>query len=182
MRRSARPCASKAAFATAPGRVEGGEQEPTLDGSGTLRGVALPFRVAPERMRAWGVVTLAYLAGLADGALTQAIEHARNREQFGAALGALPAVQARLADAAVIRDGVTLCAWAAADPESDFAVHELAWAGGACRKVTAHALQVHGAVGFALESGVHRFYRRAKTVQVWTDAVLRSRFGATAGE
>ena len=49
----------------------------------------------------------------------------------------------------------------------------LAWAGGACREVTAHVQQVHGGIGFALEGGIHRFYRRAKTVQVWTDAVLR---------
>jgi alkylation response protein AidB-like acyl-CoA dehydrogenase len=32
---------------------------------------------------------------------------------------------------------------------------------------------VHGAVGFALESGLHRYYRRAKTLQVWTAAVCR---------
>jgi alkylation response protein AidB-like acyl-CoA dehydrogenase len=37
--------------------------------------------------------------------------------------------------------------------------------------VTAHVHQVHGAIGFALEGGVHRFHRRAKTVQAWIDAV-----------
>ncbi len=55
------------------GRVEGGEREPTLDGTGTLRGVeaALPSEAA--RLQAWGAVTLAYLAGLADGALVKAV-------------------------------------------------------------------------------------------------------------
>ena len=43
----------------------------------------------------------------------------------------------------------------------------------ACREVTAHVQQVHGGIGFALEGGIHRYYRRAKTVQVWTDALLR---------
>ena len=38
--------------------------------------------------------------------------------------------------------------------------------------MTAHVQQIHGGVGFALEGGIHRYYRRAKTVQVWTDAVL----------
>ena len=38
--------------------------------------------------------------------------------------------------------------------------------------MTAHVQQVHGGIGFALEGGIHRFYRRAKTVQVWADAVL----------
>jgi alkylation response protein AidB-like acyl-CoA dehydrogenase len=32
---------------------------------------------------------------------------------------------------------------------------------------------VHGAIGFALESGLHRFYRRAKATQVWAAAVCR---------
>ena len=155
------------------GRVAGGEREPTLDGAGTLRGVALPLPSDPARLHAWGAVTLAYLAGLADGALEKAVEHARSREQFGAPLAALPAVQARLADAALARDGLLLSAWAGAVPDSGFPSDSLAWAGGACREVTAHVQQVHGGIGFALEGGVHRFYRRAKTVQVWVDAVLR---------
>ncbi len=154
------------------GRVDGGEREPTLDGTGTLRGVTAPLPSDPARLHAWGAVTLAYLAGLADGALEQAVEHARNREQFGAPLAALPAVQGRLADAALARDGLLLCAWAAAVPEAGFPADELAWAGGACREVTAHVQQVHGGIGFALEGGVHRFYRRAKSAQVWIDALL----------
>ena len=51
---------------------------------------------------------------------------------------------------------------------------DLAWAGRACRDVTASALQVHGAIGFALESGLHRYFRWANTVQVWADAVRRA--------
>ena len=39
-------------------------------------------------------------------ALELAVEHARTREQFGAPLAALPAVQARLADAALATDGL----------------------------------------------------------------------------
>lgn len=118
-------------------------------------------------------MTLAYTAGIAEGALAKGIEHAASREQFGAALAALPAVQSRLADAALLRDGLLLSAWSAASAESDFPQDALRWAGAACREVTAHVQQVHGGVGFALEGGVHRFYRRAKTLQVWTEAVLR---------
>lgn len=157
------------------GQVAGGEREPTLDGTGTLRGVvsAPDLPSDPARLHAWAAVTLAYLAGVADGALEKAVEHARSREQFGAALAALPAVQAHLADAAMARDGLLLSAWSAADPGGSFPRDSLAWAGGACREVTAHVQQVHGGIGFALEGGVHRYYRRAKTVQVWTDALLR---------
>jgi len=156
------------------GRVEGGEREPTLDGTGTLRGVELPLPDDAGRLRAWGVVTLATMAGIAEGALAKGIEHAASREQFGAPLAALPAVQSRLADAALLRDGLLLSAWSAAAPDAGFPRDALAWAGGACREVTAHVHQVHGGVGFALEGGIHRFYRRAKTVQVWTNALLEA--------
>ncbi len=154
------------------GRVEDGEREPTLDGTGTLRAVDLPSPTDPARLRVFGAVTLAYLAGLADAALEKAIDHARSREQFGAPLSALPAVQAHLADAALARDGLLLSAWSATDPDAGFPRDSLAWAGRACRDVTARVQQVHGGIGFALEGGIHRYYRRAKTVQVWTDALL----------
>ena len=154
------------------GRVDGGEREPTLDGTGTVRGVSSQTAPDPARLPVWGAATLAYLAGLADGAVAKAVEHARSREQFGAPLAALPAVQARLADAALARDGLVLCAWAAAAPEAGFPAATLAWAGGACREVTAHIQQVYGGIGFALEGGIHRYYRRAKSVQVWVDALL----------
>lgn len=156
------------------GRVEGGEREPTLDGTGTLRGVAPTLPDDAARLQAWAVVTLAYLAGIADAALASGVEHASSREQFGAPLGALPAVQARLADAALQRDGLLLSAWAAASREAGFPRDALTWAGGACCEVTAHVHQVHGGAGFALEGGVHRFHRRARTVQSWTAAVLRA--------
>ena len=88
----------------------------------------------------------------------------------GAPLAALPAVQAKLADAALARDGLLLAAWSLADGETN-AADVLLWAGAACRDVTMIAQQAHGAIGFALESNLHRAYRRAKTVQVWAAAV-----------
>jgi hypothetical protein len=153
-----------------------GTREPTLDGSGTIRGLALQGAQAaddgPLRLRAWGAATLGYLAGLADAALELAVAHAMSREQFGAPLGSLAAVQGRLAGAAVQRDGLALVAWDAADPGGGFPQAALCWGGGACRDVTVQALQVHGGIGFALEGGIHRHYRRAKSSQVWVDAVL----------
>lgn len=161
-----------------------GMREPTVDGTGTIRGLALdgaqPADDGALRLRAWGAATIGYLAGLADSALEQAVEHARSREQFGAPLGSLAAVQGRLAGAAVHRDGLALVAWEAADPGGALPVAALAWAGRACREVTVQAVQVHGGIGFALEGGVHRHYRRAKAAQVWVDAVLAALDGDVA--
>ena len=44
------------------------------------------------------------------------------------------------------------------------------WAGTAACEVTASAHQVYGALGFALESGLHVYYRRARAVQAWAVA------------
>jgi hypothetical protein len=152
--------------------------EQTLDGSGTVvvtvdDVTTLEPAEAEARWNAWTAATLAYLAGLADAALDATVAHARAREQFGRPLSALPAVQARLADAALAVDGLLLSAWQAARPADGSRAPALLWAGSACRDVTATAHQIHGAAGFALETGIHRYYRRAKAVQVWAAAVCR---------
>ena len=149
--------------------------EPTLDGSGTVRvevvaSSALEPVAATACWRAWNAATLGYLAGLATRALELAVEHARTREQFGAPLAVLPAVQSRLADASLAVEGMTLLAWAATTNEAAVQEGELRWAGAACCEVTASAHQVHGAVGFALEFGLHVYYRRARAVQAWAAA------------
>jgi hypothetical protein len=170
-----------AAFASsggglALGPIGDGVREPALDSVGTLvvtTGTPTAVPDAAARWRAWNAATVAYLAGLADSAVAQSVDYVRSREQFSASLAALPAVQARLADAAVARDGLELAAWSLASPDASV-TEVLAWAGGACREVTAIAQQAHGAIGFALESGLHRAYRRAKTVQVWAEAVARA--------
>jgi len=120
--------------------------------------------------RAWNAATLAYAAGLASRPLELAIEHARTREQFGAPLATLPAVQSRLADAALATDAMTLISWAAAANDGGHQDAELRWAGEACCGVTASAHQVYGALGFALESGLHVFHRRAGEVSAWAVA------------
>jgi len=150
--------------------------ELTLDGSGTVRvdaaiGGQLEPVAAAACWHAWSAATLAYLAGLAGRALELAVEHARTREQFGAPIAALPAVQSRLADAALAVDALTLLAWSATTDERSLPAPELLWAGEACCEVTASAHQVHGAIGFALESGLHRYYRRARAMHTWTTAI-----------
>src|SRR6185312_10129003 len=143
--------------------------EPTLDGSGTVTvevvaSGSLEQVAATACWRAWNAATLAYLAGLAARTLDLAVAHARTREQFGAPLAALPAVQSRLADAALATDAITLLAWAGTANEGGVQDAELRWAGTACCEVAASAHQIYGALGFALESGLHVYYRRARSV------------------
>lgn len=149
--------------------------EPTLDGTGTVLvevDVVGELEAGPAAAcwRAWSAATLGYFAGLARRALELSVEHARAREQFGAPISSLPAVQSRLADAALAVDAMQLLAWLPVSDERALPIPELLWAGSACCEVTASAHQVHGAVGFALETGLHRLYRRARAMQAWTSA------------
>ncbi len=152
-----------------------GSAEPTLDGSGTIlvdvgaSGELEPV-AATACWRAWNAAALGYLAGIAARALELAVEHARDREQFGRPLASLPAVQSRLADAALASDAVMLLARGATANDGGVQAGELRFAGSACRDVTASAQQVHGAMGFALESGLHVRYRRARAVAAWAVA------------
>jgi Acyl-CoA dehydrogenase, C-terminal domain len=153
--------------------------EATLDGSGTVQvDVAavgeLEEVAATACWRAWNAATLAYFAGLAARTLELAVEHAKTREQFGAPIAALPAVQSRLADAVLAADALALVAWAAASSDAGLQEAELRWAGTACCDVTASAHQVHGAVGFALETGLHVYHRRARSTQAWAAAVCKT--------
>jgi hypothetical protein len=159
---------------------EGASREATIDGTGTVRATVTDLQPlspadAEVRLRLSGAATLGYLAGLGAAALDETVRYARSREQFGKALAALPAVQSRLADAALAVDGLAVVAWSAAVSEGPpLPASSLTWAGSACRDITATAQQVHGAIGFALETGLHRYYRRAKTVQVWATAMCRA--------
>lgn len=150
--------------------------EPTLDGNGTVRVEVGEVEErepsdAAQRWSAWSGASLAYLAGLGARALELSVEHARSREQFGSPLAALPAVQSQLADCALAVDATTLLAWAHDADAPCLRAADLLWAANACCEVTASAIQVHGAVGFALESGLHRPYRRARAAASWLEAV-----------
>ena len=129
---------------------------------------------SPSRRRRAGVRGTQRRSGTsrvsAERALELAVEHARAREQFGAPLAALPAVQSRLADAALATDAITLLAWAAAANAGGLQEPELRFAGSACCDVTAASHQVHGAVGFALETGLHVYHRRARSAHAWATA------------
>lgn len=158
-----------------------GDREPTLDGTGTVRiepPVGAPVPDGNARLRAWSAGTLGYLAGVAAASLEATVAHVSAREQFGKPLASLPTMQARLADAAVAVDGLELVAWESAvpTPGADSLPREgLRFGAAAAREVTAIAQQAHGGIGFALESGVHRAYRRVKSAQMWIAAVLDAR-------
>lgn len=107
------------------------------------------------------VLAAAALVGLGEGAVELARDHAAAREQFGRPLAAYQAMQLRLTESLLVLEGARLCVLDAAWRHADRRPHaaeaaRLAFvnAAEASRIVEKHAHQVHGALGFTLESGL----------------------------
>ncbi len=124
-------------------------------------------RLTAEHRNAWdealaaGRVALAHqLVSSASVMLHLAVEHARNREQFGEPIGAFQAVKHRLADAMVAISAANAAAVAAATTMSQTAAAVAkALAGRAADRAATHCLQVLGGIGFTAEHRFHRYFR-----------------------
>jgi alkylation response protein AidB-like acyl-CoA dehydrogenase len=114
------------------------------------------------------ILIAAELVGVAQHAMELAVEHAKQRQQFGRPIGAYQAVSHRCADMLVLvesaRSAVLSAAWTAdheplglpfAASVAKVAAVNAAW------HVAGSALQVHGGMGFTWEHPIHLFLRRA---------------------
>jgi hypothetical protein len=147
-----------------PGRLEVHEVEADL----TVTDPAIPEAVAePARRRSrflGRIATASEMLGAAEAVLALAVDHARNREQFGNPIGSFQAVRHLLAWAGT--DCVALAAAVdhavaldrAAPLWFDQVVKALAGRNG--RRVCERTLQVLGAVGFTAEHDHHHFHSR----------------------
>ncbi len=108
--------------------------------------------------------------GVAQKAMEMAVEYARDRKQFGRAIGAYQAVSHRCAQMLLEVEGSRSAAyyagWCAdAEPESLPAAASMAkaYSSDAGWRVCTSSLQVHGGIGFTWEHDLHFFLKRAKT-------------------
>lgn len=111
--------------------------------------------------------------GLTESALVLASEHARKREQFGAPIAQLQAIQWKLADISTEMRAARLltyrAAWAKDEETADFrrdAAMCKALATKVARVQSAEALQVLGASGLTTDNPLERFYRDAKVMEI----------------
>ena len=124
--------------------------------------VAVPAR---RRSVALGRIALALeMLGAAEGSLALAVEHAKEREQFGQPIGKFQAVRHLLAWATTDCVAVESAAASAValDPELPPRFDEIvkALAGRNARRACERALQVLGAIGFTAEHKHHHFHSR----------------------
>ncbi|MEV0298986.1 acyl-CoA dehydrogenase family protein [Nocardia sp. NPDC050710] len=117
--------------------------------------------------RAWFGLAAQQL-GTLEKSLDLVAEYAREREQFGKAIGSFQAVAQRLADAYIdvqgLRLAVTQAAWRLAEdlPAAE-AVHTAKfWAADAGHRVAHTVVHVHGGVGIDRDHIVHNYFTAAK--------------------
>ena len=140
-----------------------------VSATSALDGVALDDK-ALDRCRALALaITVADLLGTMEGALTTTTEYAKERQQYGVAIGSFQAVQHLLAEARVLVEGsisvAQYAAWAvdalAPDQAREASSVAKAYCARAARTVCETAIQVHGGIGNTWECFVHVYLRRA---------------------
>ncbi len=119
------------------------------------------------------VLMAAESVGLAQGALEAALAYARERRQFGRAIGEFQLIQGKLADMFTETAAARALTWtaAAAVGAGDAGARGLASAakllgGDVAMRVTTEAVQVLGGYGYIDEFPVERFMRDAKLMQI----------------
>lgn len=107
--------------------------------------------------------------GGAQACLDRTVAYARERIQFGRAIGSFQAVKHRLADLMVAIEQARSAVWWAAcaidedDAEAALAVHAAkAAACDAYSDAAAAMIQLHGGIGFTWEHDAHLFFKRAR--------------------
>ncbi len=115
------------------------------------------------------VALSAELTGIAQRTMEMAVEYAKDRQQFGRAIGSYQAVSHSCAQMLLetenSRSAVYFAAWAAdAEPETlpRAASIAKAYASDAGWRVAAASMQVHGGIGFTWEHDLHFWLKRAR--------------------
>ena len=141
-------------------------------------------------------LTSADLVGAMRGVIQASVAYARERVQYGVAIGSFQAVQHLLAEAHVLAEGARSAAaypaWAVdvLEPEEARAAGRVAKAccARAARTVCETAVQVHGGIGNTWDCTVHVYLRRALLSCQWFGGdgemlrqIERTRLGASHG-
>ncbi|MBN2122681.1 MAG: acyl-CoA dehydrogenase family protein [Deltaproteobacteria bacterium] len=115
----------------------------------------------------------AHGVGLAQGALDLALEHVRNREQFGQKIASFQITQFKLAEMAtrieLARTLAHKACWMVDNDRIDTKTVAMAkwFAGRTAVEVVDEALQLHGGYGYINDHDIERFYRAAKVLEIY---------------
>jgi alkylation response protein AidB-like acyl-CoA dehydrogenase len=115
----------------------------------------------------------AQAVGIAQAGLDVAVGHARERRAFGRPIGALGAIQQKLADMQTEIEAARALTWRAARlkdaglPHAVEGAQAKLFASRVARVQTGEAIQVLGGYGYTKEFPVERYYRDAKVTEIY---------------
>jgi alkylation response protein AidB-like acyl-CoA dehydrogenase len=131
------------------------------------------FKIAMTILNASRIGAAAQAVGIAQGAYEAALEYAKMREQFGKPIVEFEAVGFMLADMATRIKAARLLTYEAAwrkDNQLDFigaASMAKLFASETAMWTTTKAIQVHGSNGYSKEYPVERYFRDAKSTEIY---------------
>ncbi|MCE0762004.1 acyl-CoA dehydrogenase [Pseudonocardia kujensis] len=149
----------------------------------TLRTVSVDTATAfaGEAARELAVLWTAEGVGAARRCLTDAVDYAKGRKQFGVPIGSFQAIKHRAAHALeLVERAETAVLWAAADGYAEGAesidtrrllLHSLSTS----QEVVESCIQIHGGMGFTWEMGVHVYLRHIVTLRELVEGLLSHR-------
>jgi alkylation response protein AidB-like acyl-CoA dehydrogenase len=112
-------------------------------------------------------------SGIAEAALSAALDYARERKTFGKAIAEHQAIQWMIADARTELDAARLLTYRAAylkqnkQPFSQQAAMAKLYATEAAGRICDRALQIHGGYGYVKEYDVERYYRDVRVSRIY---------------
>ncbi|MBI2608200.1 MAG: acyl-CoA dehydrogenase [Deltaproteobacteria bacterium] len=111
--------------------------------------------------------------GIAQAAMEAAITYAKERKQFGRAIGDFQAIQWILADMATSLDATRLLVYQAANLKDQGKPYAIAgakaklFASEVAMEVTTNAIQVYGGYGYMKDYPLEKYFRDAKITQIY---------------
>jgi len=135
------------------------------------------FKIAMHTLDGGRVGIAAQALGIAQAALEEAAKYANIREQFGAAIGKLQAIQWMIADMATEIEASRLLVYKAADilskngknrrPAGKYAAMAKLYASECAHRCAHKCIQIHGGYGYVKEYIAERLYRDARITEIY---------------
>lgn len=144
-----------------------------VSGDRVLGQVGRGFKIAMAALDCGRIGIAAQAVGIAQGALNEAIQYAKERKQFGKTIASFQNSQFKIAEMQTRIDAARLLTWRAAVAEDNHeAFGPLAAMAKLCASdtavdVTRFAVQLMGGYGFCREYPVERMYRDAKITEIY---------------
>jgi alkylation response protein AidB-like acyl-CoA dehydrogenase len=139
------------------------------------------FQLAMEWIGKGRYIIPSHALGIAERALTMAIEYANTRETFGAPIGTYQAIQWMIADSETELEAarwlILRAAWTVdqgLDPRHASSMAKL-YGAGMVNRVIDRVMQIHGGMGYTRELPIERWYRQVRLYRIFegTDEMQR---------